>query len=81
MLSWFPLFLPLREPLSVQPGQAIVAHLWRCCGAAPDAAGSSSGLRRVWYEWSCELLQEQGSSSAAVTPIQNSHGWALALNH
>uniref|UniRef100_A0A5B6ZHV2 Protein arginine N-methyltransferase n=1 Tax=Davidia involucrata TaxID=16924 RepID=A0A5B6ZHV2_DAVIN len=40
MFSWFPIFIPLRTPVCVQPGSPLEVHLWRCCGAT-----------KVWYEW------------------------------
>mmetsp|Transcript_33042 Transcript_33042/g.71425 ORF Transcript_33042/g.71425 Transcript_33042/m.71425 type:complete len:159 (-) Transcript_33042:181-657(-) len=40
MYSWFPLFLPLQQPVFVRKGETIVFHVWRCCDA-----------RKVWYEW------------------------------
>lgn len=40
MLSWFPLFVPLRQPIVVDAKKALVVNFWRCCDTT-----------RVWYEW------------------------------
>jgi protein arginine N-methyltransferase 5 len=59
MLSWFPLFLPLSEPVLVERGQRVVLQLWRCVeeleplaagggGPAPRQRGAPG---RVWFEW------------------------------
>jgi hypothetical protein len=58
MFSWFPLYVPLREPLLLPAGQrSITAQLWRCVGPS-----------RVWYEWAltepqpCALHNPNGRS-------------------
>ena len=40
MFSWFPLYLPLRQPAVVAPGGTVEVHFWR-----------QTSTRRVWYEW------------------------------
>lgn len=45
MLSWFPMFFPLKEPLYVPAGAELDVHLWRL----------TSG-RKMWYEWSVEVF-------------------------
>lgn len=40
MVSWFPIWFPLRKPLTVKKGTPITVNLWRCTGAG-----------KVWYEW------------------------------
>ncbi|KAJ2765689.1 hypothetical protein IWQ57_004677, partial [Coemansia nantahalensis] len=40
MYSWFPIFFPLRLPLTVAAGDAVVVRMWR---RVSDT--------RVWYEW------------------------------
>ncbi|CAM9328766.1 unnamed protein product, partial [Phaeothamnion confervicola] len=40
MFSWFPLYIPLRHPVTVRPGDEVEVHIWRC-----------SGGHKVWYEW------------------------------
>ncbi|XP_034947446.1 protein arginine N-methyltransferase 5 [Chelonus insularis] len=41
MLSWFPIFFPIREPIQVKAGEVIELHFWRNCSP-----------KNVWYEWS-----------------------------
>ena len=43
MFSWFPLFLPLREPIHVRKGDSMRAHFWR-----------KRSKSKVWYEWALE---------------------------
>lgn len=40
MASWFPIFLPLLQPVPLTQGQEVVLRIWRCCDA-----------HRMWYEW------------------------------
>lgn len=40
MFSWFPIFFPLREPLTLPAGADVITHMWRKCGK-----------HKVWYEW------------------------------
>jgi hypothetical protein len=40
MFSWFPIYFPLKEPITLRPGDPVIAHVWRKCGA-----------HKVWYEW------------------------------
>lgn len=41
MISWFPIFFPLRNPIYCPAGSEIVLHFWRNATTA-----------KVWYEWS-----------------------------
>jgi protein arginine N-methyltransferase 5 len=43
MFSWFPLFIPIREPISVKAEETITCSFWRRRSKA-----------KVWYEWSIE---------------------------
>ena len=43
MFSWFPIYFPLKEPMTVRCGDRIGIDLWRRCGD-----------RKVWYEWAVE---------------------------
>ncbi|XP_078443780.1 SHK1 binding protein 1 [Wolffia australiana] len=43
MFSWFPIFFPLRTPVTVAPGNSLEVHFWRCHGGS-----------KVWYEWCVE---------------------------
>ncbi|CAN6540197.1 unnamed protein product [Malus baccata var. baccata] len=40
MFSWFPIFFPLRTPITLSPGASLELHFWRCCHPT-----------KVWYEW------------------------------
>ena len=55
MFSWFPIFFPLREPVPLDAGQPLEAHMWRC--TAHHKVGlllSWLGSCLFWYR--CELL-------------------------
>ncbi|KIM68377.1 hypothetical protein SCLCIDRAFT_105837 [Scleroderma citrinum Foug A] len=43
MLSWFPLFFPLREPLYLPSNSELQVSIWR-----------QTNDRQVWYEWYAE---------------------------
>lgn len=43
MISWFPIFFPLQEPLKVEGGGQVKVQMWR----RTDGRG-------VWYEWVVE---------------------------
>lgn len=40
MFSWFPIFFPLKEPITCPAGRDIEISMWRCTAA-----------HKVWYEW------------------------------
>ncbi|KAM6188359.1 protein arginine N-methyltransferase 5 isoform 3-T3 [Sarcoramphus papa] len=40
MFSWFPIFFPIKQPLTVRAGEEVSVAFWRC--ATP---------KKVWYEW------------------------------
>ena len=40
MFSWFPLYIPLRQPVLVQDDGEVRATFWR-----------QASKQRVWYEW------------------------------
>ncbi|XP_012285156.1 protein arginine N-methyltransferase 5 [Orussus abietinus] len=40
MVSWFPIFFPIVEPVQVKEGDEIDVHFWRRCST-----------KNVWYEW------------------------------
>lgn len=44
MISWFPIFFPLKTPLHVPDGGEIEVWMWR-----------QTDDRKVWYEWSVEV--------------------------
>lgn len=41
MVSWFPIWFPIRTPMTVKRGDKITIHMWR-----------HNGNGKVWYEWS-----------------------------
>jgi protein arginine N-methyltransferase 5 len=41
MVSWFPIWFPLKTPITVKKGDRISIHIWRYSGGG-----------KVWYEWS-----------------------------
>ncbi|KAL0570210.1 hypothetical protein V5O48_011747, partial [Marasmius crinis-equi] len=52
MLSWFPLFFPLREPLYLPSNSELHVSIWRL-----------TNQRQVWYEWHAEsFLSIQGAT-------------------
>ena len=79
MLSWFPLFLPLAEPVLVERGQRLVLQLWRCVEEGAPLAAAGDGLQprrrgapgRVWFEWA--LLEPR------VSAIHNVGGRAAVM--
>ena len=72
MESWFPMFFPLRNSITIQPNDYIDVHMWRCVEAVGSLSkgGGVSSLagKRVWYEYAIT------TSSNVVTPIHNSAG-------
>jgi protein arginine N-methyltransferase 5 len=46
MMSWFPLYFPLREPVYAREGELIEARMWRCVSSS-----------KVWYEWALTAPQ------------------------
>ncbi|KAI0384630.1 Skb1 methyltransferase [Hypomontagnella monticulosa] len=51
MISWFPIFFPLKEPLYFPPDTELEVNMWR---QTDDA--------RVWYEWMVEAYMWVGPS-------------------
>lgn len=45
MISWFPIFFPLRTPLYVPDHALLVVNMWR-----------QTDGRKVWYEWMVEVF-------------------------
>lgn len=40
MFSWFPIYFPIANPVYVEGGKTLTAHMWRCVSSL-----------KVWYEW------------------------------
>lgn len=64
MFSWFPLFLPLREPMRVVRGEALVCTFFRRVSA-----------QKVWYEW----CMETGSGGRSAIHNPNGRSYAVNL--
>ncbi|KAI0635657.1 PRMT5-domain-containing protein [Trametes polyzona] len=52
MLSWFPLFFPLKDPLYLPADSELTVSMWRL-----------TDVRKVWYEWYAEAFLPVPSSS------------------
>lgn len=48
MFSWFPLYMPLRQPVLVPDNSKVAVHFWRHVSS-----------HKVWYEWA--LLEPSAS--------------------
>ncbi|CAI7615869.1 hypothetical protein PCG10_000239 [Penicillium crustosum] len=59
MISWFPIYFPLKTPLSVPENGEIVATMYR-----------QTDDRKVWYEWMVEVYAlEPTAASTKPTPL------------
>ncbi|KAG9944096.1 protein arginine N-methyltransferase HSL7, partial [Aureobasidium melanogenum] len=45
MISWFPIFFPLKTPITIPTGAEIEVSMWR-----------QTDDRKVWYEWQVEVF-------------------------
>jgi len=50
MISWFPIFFPLKAPIFLPEGCVVDVSMWR-----------QTDDRKVWYEWLVEVYIVQGS--------------------
>ncbi|KAI4161943.1 MAG: hypothetical protein LQ342_004391 [Letrouitia transgressa] len=57
MMSWFPIFFPLKEPLYCPTSSTLTVHMYRCTDG-----------RKVWYEWMVEsfLDDNRGARSGKM---------------
>ncbi|KAI4216007.1 MAG: hypothetical protein LQ351_001503 [Letrouitia transgressa] len=57
MMSWFPIFFPLKEPLYCPTSSTLTVHMYRC-----------TDDRKVWYEWMVEsfLDDSRGARSGKL---------------
>ncbi|CAN7990973.1 unnamed protein product [Ixodes hexagonus] len=62
MFSWFPIYFPIKEPVSLVKGSTLEVHFWRCVGK-----------RKVWYEW----LVVQPQVGTIHNPCGRSHSMGL----
>ncbi|TPX34482.1 hypothetical protein SmJEL517_g02820 [Synchytrium microbalum] len=60
MLSWFPIFFPIKTPILLLEGTEVELHFWRM-----------TDTRKVWYEWT--VVPNSCTQSTAVN-IHNSGG-------
>ncbi|KAK0562704.1 hypothetical protein OC844_002559 [Tilletia horrida] len=67
MLSWFPIFFPLREPLYLPAGSELEVNMWRL-----------TTTRRVWYEWCAEVYLPLSGPALGPTTLSSSSGGAAA---
>ena len=65
MISWFPLYFPLRSPMMVSEGERIEIHMWRCVSST-----------KVWYEWCVSVAERE--VSAIHNPNGRSYGIGLS---
>lgn len=61
MFSWFPLYFPFKDSLSVPTGSNVAVRIWRKCKG-----------NQVWYEW-CAQVHRKGEILSS-TPIHNPGG-------
>lgn len=60
MISWFPIFFPLKTPLYIPDNGEIVVTMYR-----------QTDNRKVWYEWMVEVFRlEPRTSTGASSPQQ-----------
>ena len=84
MFSWFPLYFPLREPLSIPAGGSLGVSIWRRTDSAngysqpapvsgsPGATAGVTPHHRVWYEWCAKV--HRGGEILGVSTIHNPNG-------
>ena len=63
MLSWFPLFFPLKEPLYLPPRSELDVHIFRLVDGV---------RRRVWFEWMGEVFLPLPAMTLAPSPTHAS---------
>ncbi|KKY17616.1 putative protein methyltransferase [Diplodia seriata] len=55
MISWFPIYFPLKEPIYVPDDSEIAVSMWR-----------QTDDRKVWYEWLVEAFVDVGGKKLRV---------------
>ncbi|KAJ1835016.1 hypothetical protein LPJ63_001484 [Coemansia sp. RSA 2711] len=60
MHSWFPMYFPIKRPLTVAAGSGISVHMWRRTGGT-----------KTWYEWSVDA----GGDSSGIHNINGHEYW------
>ncbi|KAK3074361.1 hypothetical protein LTR53_003290 [Teratosphaeriaceae sp. CCFEE 6253] len=62
MISWFPIFFPLKTPLFVPEGAEMEVSMWR-----------QTDDRKVWYEWAVEVFVEVGGAKRMKVGMSELH--------
>lgn len=68
MFSWFPLFLPLKEPLCVPAGATVSFSIWRKVEES-----------KVWYEWGAEVFDEEKMYGCSAIHNPNGRSYFVRL--
>ncbi|XP_068423602.1 protein arginine N-methyltransferase 5 [Clinocottus analis] len=60
MFSWFPIFFPLKQPISISRDEDVAVRFWRC-----------NNGKKVWYEWavtepSCSAIHNPAGRSYTI---------------
>ncbi|KAK5279484.1 hypothetical protein LTR40_007723 [Exophiala xenobiotica] len=66
MISWFPIYFPLKTPLTVPDNSELSVTMWR-----------RTDDRRVWYEWIVDIfiyLSSPSSSDDSTSTNTNTRG-------
>lgn len=58
MLSWFPLFFPLKDPLYLPSNSELTVSIWRLTGRS-----------KIWYEWYAESFLPVLSPPPPLRPL------------
>ncbi|KAJ2015520.1 hypothetical protein GGI14_004225 [Coemansia sp. S680] len=69
MHSWFPMYFPIKQPMTVNPGDELTVHMWR-----------RSRESRTWYEWAVESPGGE-ASSASSSLIHNINAHEYWIGH
>jgi protein arginine N-methyltransferase 5 len=68
MHSWFPLYFPIKHPVTAYKGQEIRISIWRC-----------TQVSKVWYEWSFEVFDPSLNREVFSSFIHNVDGKGYAI--
>jgi type II protein arginine methyltransferase len=62
MISWFPIFFPLKTPLRYPENSELCVSMWRC-----------TDDRKVWYEWVVDAYMVLGNGVRAKVGMSDLH--------
>jgi len=68
MHSWFPLYFPIKHPVTAYKGQEVRISMWRCVSTS-----------KVWYEWSFEVYDPVTKREVYTSYIHNVDGKGHAI--